>query len=773
MTVVSSPRPARTRRPWGRRAELAILLLCTLLGLAMLASATATIWSTRESALANGERALSQLSLALVQHTERTVLAVDLAVTGLQQSFAQLRLATPEEFRIALGTEAVQQMLADRIKDAPQIDAITLVARDGKLINYSRGWPVAEVDVSDRDYFKALSTNPGNGPYISEPVVSRGSGHWNFYLIRPIAGPDGKPLGWILGALVTSYFEEFFAQVAPSSGATISLFRSDGVLLARSPDSQSFIGRSFGRQPLFTETLAASDHGIVRTSASAFDDLARIMAPWAAPHYPLVVNVTELQPTLLAQWASLARLIAIITTLGLLLTLALAAVLIRQTRMHGRLLRAELSRERAEELRRQELRAAEAGKLEALGRLASGVAHDFNNVLGGITGFAQFLVEDLAHLGEQRKFAERILTACGRGRDLVRQILLFARREAVAHEPTGLNAIVAESASLLRASLPKTVSIEIDDRWPDCVVRGDAGKLGQVLINLGINAGHAMEGRPGRLVIAVAAVDESRDALRRLPRCAAPPSPAFIESWTAPDGTGWVATGALPETRGVSVSVRDSGSGLPLAGLARIFEPFFSTKADSGTGLGLAVVQSIVVEHGGAIIAHSREGAGTGIEIILPTTDAAAAIEQAAILADAPAPPPEPGPGARMLLVDDDEDSRGMCETALRRLGYGVVAFADPREALAALCAEPDAWELLLTDHTMPYLTGTDLVRAGKAVSPGTRAIMMTGSESPEIEQQARAAGSDAFLVKPVDLAALAATVARLLEKGEAGVGFL
>src|SRR5262249_17444927 len=154
---------------------------------------------------------------------------------------------------------------------------------------------VADVNVADRDYFKAVSANPNEVPYISEPVVSRGSGAWNFYLIRPIAGPDGKPIGWILGALITSYFEDFFAQVAPSSGATISLFRSDGVPLARSPESQDFIGRSFGRQPLFTETLAASDHGIVRTSASAFDELPRIMAPWTAPHYPLVINVTELQ----------------------------------------------------------------------------------------------------------------------------------------------------------------------------------------------------------------------------------------------------------------------------------------------------------------------------------------------------------------------------------------------------------------------------------------------------------------------------------------------
>jgi hypothetical protein len=322
------------------RSKWVVGLICALV-LAMLAAAAVTIWTTREHELANSERGLSQLSLALAQHTERTVFSLDLILSGLQQQFAAQGFESEEEFRHGLASEEVHQLMRDKIQDAPHIDALTILDGDGNLVNFSRTWPVPEANFADRDYFHVIKANPQLTLYISEPVVSRSSGRATIYLGRPLAGPDGVPLGWVFGALITRYFEDFFARVAPNPGATISLFRRDGLLLARYPDSASLIGKSFGQQPIFTELLAKSDHGIVATSASVFDDEARILAPWVVDHYPLVINVTDLESNILAQWLKLARVIVLVTALGLLLAIGLGFALVRQYNLQAGLLRTE------------------------------------------------------------------------------------------------------------------------------------------------------------------------------------------------------------------------------------------------------------------------------------------------------------------------------------------------------------------------------------------------------------------------------------------------
>jgi len=419
-------------------------------------------------------------------------------------------------------------------------------------------------------------------------------------------------------------------------------------------------------------------------------------------------------------------------------------------------------RKRLEEERRQhDQREAQASKMEALGQLAGGVAHDFNNLLGAILGFAHFIVQDTDPASPPHHFAERIITAGQRGRSLVQQILAFSRRSLVEPAAVPLAEVVAETQELLRATLPSTTLLTVFNRAPGAAVLADRGRLSQMLINLCVNASDALAGETGQVYIGIELIDRKRPELARLPIAEGRPSPVAVETWRGADDRLWIATGGLPIGDCVSVTVTDGGEGIPDEVAPRIFDPFFTTKEKGrGTGLGLAVIHTIVTEHGGAALVHTRKGAGTAFELILPLTAAPAETGASSV-----SPVADPG-GATVLLVDDDSDFCEMMRTALERQGHEVVATNDPLEALRAITDDPDIWDLLFTDQTMPNLKGRDLVTAAKAVSPALRCVICTGYSSSMNEQDALAAGADGFLLKPVDMAEVTALVGRLTMGG-------
>ncbi len=421
----------------------------------------------------------------------------------------------------------------------------------------------------------------------------------------------------------------------------------------------------------------------------------------------------------------------------------------------------------AEERRRQEWQ-AQASKLEALGNLAGGIAHDFNNLLGAILGFGQFLVEDLEPGTEPRHFAERIVAVSQRGRSLVQQILSFSRRSPVESAEVRLASAIDEAYELLHATLPATTETIVDIRAPDAAVLGDRGQIVQVLVNLCVNGSDALGGVPGKIRIAVAETVPGRPELARLPAAGGRSSPAGVEVWSAVDGEGWMATGTMPPGPCVSISVSDSGTGIPEAVRRQIFEPFFTTKdRGRGTGLGLAVVQRIVLEHGGAILVRTRPGAGTSFELILPLM--AAKASHAAASHDGREGADRDLSRTSILVVDDDESFCAMVDTALRRSGYRVQSTNDPRVAMAWVKRHAEAWDILVTDQTMPFVKGEELVRYFKAHSPGTRSIICTGYSSDMTEQRARAAGAEALLLKPFEFERLASLVNRIVQEAGAG----
>jgi signal transduction histidine kinase/ActR/RegA family two-component response regulator len=357
-------------------------------------------------------------------------------------------------------------------------------------------------------------------------------------------------------------------------------------------------------------------------------------------------------------------------------------------------------------------------RMEAIGTLAGGVAHNFNNILGAILGYGEMALAALPANGASRRYVQQVMTAGQRGKGVVDQILAFSRRGGHEHRSTEVRAVVEEAVSLLRASLPTTIAIRTRLEAENAMVLGDPTQLQQVVVNLSANAAQAMDGH-GMVEIALDAVEPISDR-------------AFSH-------------GTLPAGRYVRLTVSDAGRGMDEATLERIFEPFFTTKAaGSGTGLGLSTVHGIVADHGGVINVKSRPDQGSVFEVYLARTEAFA---PSADQAEAPAPR---GRGETILLVDDETPLVLLGEEMLAALGYEPVGFDRSSEALAAVRTDPGRFDLVLTDEVMPGMTGTELAVALHRIRPELPIILMTGHGARTRSPMLQATGICEVLRKPL-----------------------
>jgi len=383
------------------------------------------------------------------------------------------------------------------------------------------------------------------------------------------------------------------------------------------------------------------------------------------------------------------------------------------------------------------IRLHQAEKLEAIGTLAGGIAHDFNNILAPILGYAELMKMELTPESPAWRKIDLVEGAAIRAKDLVQHILTFSRQKEQERLPLAPHVVIKEALKLLRATIPTTIEIRQDINPESGMVLADATQLHRIVMNLCTNAYHAMRKTGGVMAVSLRPVQIERDD---------------------PKVNGMALT-AGPY---VVFEVSDTGCGMDRQTMAKIFDPYFTTKEKGeGTGLGLSVVHGIVKEDGGYISVYSEPGKGATFRVYLPRI-VSAPVEGVYLAAQ-----PLPGGSERILLVDDDRAIVGLETLVLETLGYRVTGKTSSKEALAVFQKAPRDFDLLLTDMTMPELTGVDLSQRVHAIRPDIPIILCTGFSELIDGDKARELGIQAFLMKPILNRDLAEAIRKALEDGK------
>ena len=384
-----------------------------------------------------------------------------------------------------------------------------------------------------------------------------------------------------------------------------------------------------------------------------------------------------------------------------------------------------------EENTRLEQQLIQSQKMEAIGTLSGGIAHDFNNVLSAIMGYVELAQLNTVSGNDIQFELAQVLKAAHRARDLVQRILTFSRKTEHDRQPIDPKPLVQETLTLLRASIPSTIEIRHSFDVQGVQILTNATQFHQVMMNLCTNAAHAMEATGGVLAVNLQKV-------------------SLTGATAARQG---VAPGRYLEVR-----VRDSGPGIPPALRRRIFDPYFTTKAQGkGSGMGLAVVRSIVESHGGSIDVEDRAGEGACFFVLLPITTRLAEInaEKMEVL---------PRGTESILLVDDEPVLVELGKHMLSRLGYQVTCCERSLDALAVVQDHPDRFDLVITDITMPTMTGDVLAGRLMAIRPDMPVILCTGYSEQITSEKADQLGIAAFLMKPLAIGDLACTLRATLD---------
>ncbi len=392
-------------------------------------------------------------------------------------------------------------------------------------------------------------------------------------------------------------------------------------------------------------------------------------------------------------------------------------------------------RKRAEEDRKKlENQLIQAQKMEAIGTLAGGIAHDFNNILSGIMGYSELSLKAVQDRPKVHQNIEQVLKAAERAKELVQQILAFSRKAAQEKKPIALAPIVKEVIRFMRASLPTTIEITTKIEEVADVILADSTQMHQVLINLCTNAGYAMKETGGVLEIGLEEVMiNADDRLHGQP---------------------------IRHGHYLVLTVRDTGQGIPQKNIERIFEPYFTTKEKgAGTGLGLAVVHGIVKDHGGEIRVYSEVGKGTIFSIYLPLmekqTKSDKEVDEVVLR----------GKGETILFIDDEKMVVELSREMLEGLGYRVVTETDPLKAIETFKEGRDTFDLVITDKTMPHLTGFDVVREIRMIRTDIPVVLCSGFQDKEDMDKLKELGINQLIAKPTRMSVLAKAIRDELDK--------
>ncbi len=392
----------------------------------------------------------------------------------------------------------------------------------------------------------------------------------------------------------------------------------------------------------------------------------------------------------------------------------------------------ELNKEIVER-KKLEAQLQQSQKMESIGTLAGGIAHDFNNILSPIMIHSEMVMMKLSPDSSIQFNLKEILKAAERATDMVKQILTFSRQKKGKRAAIKINPTLKEVLEMLRSSIPTTIDIHQDLKAESDIVLADPTQIHQILLNLATNAAHAMREKGGTLKVSL--VQEDLD------------SEAVTEYSDLNPGSY------------LKLIVSDTGSGIDDETMQRIFEPYFTTKGPGeGTGMGLAVIHGIVKNYGGDITVESELGKGTTFNVYLPRIEAdVSPVEEPSVQL--------PKGTERILFVDDEKAAVDAIQPMLENLDYKVTARTSSIEALEAFLNKPDAFDMVITDMTMPNMTGKDLAKEIMAIRSDIPVILCTGFSEQIDENKAKAMGISAFVMKPIVIRQIANTIREVLDK--------
>ncbi|MCE3271219.1 MAG: response regulator [Ramlibacter sp.] len=615
-----------------------------------------------------------QRTLAIAH--EHALRVLDTNETLLRYAMALVR--EEDDAAIVAQRGALHLQLKEMTAGKPQVQSIWVRGPDGRALVTNRSPdPDAAANVSDRPYF-AWHRDKRGGVFVGGVMDGQGMGFFN--ISRGRYRSNGDFAGVVSVGLFTSYFSQFHAQLAADEpGVAITLFRDDGLVYSRWPELPNQPPRMSPKGEVLSRVIAGETAGVIR-SVSSLDGQQRLILFRKLGDYPVHIGIGRELGVIRSEWMGELARVAGFVMLPVLLLVFAAYVALRRTRdaidAARRLQEESVARRQVEEALLQ------AQKMEALGRLTGGVAHDFNNALMVIAGNLHLL--RLAQPAAPPKYADAIGRAVESATKLTRQLLAFSRRQALAPEVISLQERLPSLRDLLQPTLGSGIVLEIavEPSTPAIVV--DPAELELALINLAVNA---------------------RDAM--------------------PEGGRFrLSAGSSKGAKGTQVWIEaaDTGEGMPPAVVAKAFEPFFTTKPlGKGTGLGLSQVQALCRRAGGDVTLDSQPARGTRIRLHFPASELQPAPGGAAEAATGPI-------GKSVLLVEDNPEVAAVIVPVLQKLGCRVV-HRDSADAAVEFLGQADVQvDLLLTDVVMPGGSdGIELVEHVKSRYPGLKVLVMTG----------------------------------------------